>query len=52
MSVINCEINLILSWCEHCVLISGTIDGQVPMLGITLCSIGNFIGPTKYKTVK
>ena len=34
MSLINCEINLILTWSENCVLISGTIDDQVPTFAI------------------
>ena len=52
ISVINCVIDLILTWSEHCVLIYGTIDGQLPTFAIILCSTCIFIDPRKCKTVK
>ena len=33
--MINCEINLILTWSEVCILISGSIDNQLPKFIIT-----------------
>ena len=30
MLLINCKINLILTWSENCILISGGIGNQVP----------------------
>ena len=33
--MINCEINLILTWSEDCILISGSIDNQLPKFIIT-----------------
>ena len=33
--VVNCEINLILTWSENCVSTSGNIDGQVPSFAKT-----------------
>ena len=35
MPLINCEINLVLTWSEHCILIFGGIDNQVPTFAIT-----------------
>ena len=35
MPLINCEINFIFTWSEHCILISGGIDNQAPKFGIT-----------------
>ena len=35
MPLINCEINLNLTWSANCVLISGGINNQVPTLAIT-----------------
>ena len=35
MSLINCEINLILTWSEDCILISGGIDNQESKFAIT-----------------
>ena len=35
MPSINCEINLILTWFEDCVLISAGIDNQVAKFAIT-----------------
>ena len=34
-NVTNCEINLILTWSEDCILISGSTDNQVPKFAIT-----------------
>ena len=35
MRLINCEINLILTWFENYVLVSGVTDGQVATFAIT-----------------
>ena len=35
MPLINCEINHILTWLENWILISGSIDNQVPTFTIT-----------------
>ena len=35
MPLINCEINLILTWSEDCILISGSIDNQLPKFVMT-----------------
>ena len=35
MPLINCEINLVLTWSENCILIFGGIDNQVPTSAIT-----------------
>ena len=35
MTLINYEINLILTWSEDCMLISGGIDNHVPKFAIT-----------------
>ena len=35
MSLFNCEISLMLTWPENCILISGGIDNQVPIFPIT-----------------
>ena len=35
MPLINCKINLTLTWSENCVLKSGSIDDQVPTFAIT-----------------
>ena len=35
MPLINCEIELILSWSENCVMIFTDVDGQVPTFTIT-----------------
>ena len=35
MQLINCEINLILTCSEDCILISGDTDDQVPKFAIT-----------------
>ena len=35
MPLINCEINLILTWSEDYILISGGIDDQAPKFAIT-----------------
>ena len=35
MPLINCEINLILTWLENWILITGSIDNQVPTFTIT-----------------
>ena len=35
MTLINCEINLILTCSEICILTSGSIDTQVPIFVIT-----------------
>ena len=33
--LINCEVNLILTWSGNCILISGGTDNQLPTFGIT-----------------
>ena len=35
MSIINCEINLILSWSGNCFIIDNPVENQVPRLTIT-----------------
>ena len=35
MSLINCEIELILDWSENCVIIYTNVDNQVPTFTIT-----------------
>ena len=35
MSLTKCEINLILTWSENCILISGGIDNTEPKFAIT-----------------
>ena len=35
MPLINCQINLILTWSANCILISGGSDNQVPTFVIT-----------------
>ena len=35
MSLINCEVELILDWSENCVVISTNIANQVPTFTIT-----------------
>ena len=35
MTLIDCEINFILTWSENCILISDGIDDQVPKFAIT-----------------
>ena len=44
--LINCEINLILTWSANCFIIDAPIDNQVPTFAIAdtkLCSSCNFI---------
>ena len=36
MSLINCEINLILTWSANCFLVAGTVVDQVPTFTINL----------------
>ena len=35
MPLINCEINLILTWSENCFIIAGAIANEVPKFAIT-----------------
>ena len=35
MSLINCEVNLILTWSENCVIINTNLENQVPTFEIT-----------------
>ena len=35
MPLINCEINLFLTWSANCFIITGTIDNQEPTFIIT-----------------
>ena len=35
MSLINCEVNLILTWSENCVIINTNLANQVPTFEIT-----------------
>ena len=35
MPLINCEINLVLTWLAHCFIISDPVGGQVPTFAIT-----------------
>ena len=35
MSLINCEINLLLTWLENCFIMAGAIENQVPIFTIT-----------------
>ena len=35
MPLINCEINLFLSWFKNCFLVAGTADNQEPTIAIT-----------------
>ena len=47
MSLINCEINSILTWSNSCFITDNLIDDQVPTFIITdtkfLCSSRNFV---------
>ena len=55
MPLINCEINLILTWSKNYILISGGTDNQAPAFAINdtkLCSSLNFIHPKKCKTIR
>ena len=35
MALINCEINLILTWLENCIILANSIDNQVPTFEMT-----------------
>ena len=35
MSLINCEINLLLTWLENCFIMACAIENQVPIFTIT-----------------
>ena len=35
LSLINCEINLILTWSKNCFLVASTVTNQVPTFRIT-----------------
>ena len=35
MPLINCEINLILTWSVNCFLVADVVHGQVPTFSIT-----------------
>ena len=35
MSLINCEINLILTWSVNCLLVAGTVANQAPIFTVT-----------------
>ena len=54
MPLINCEINLILTWPEDCILISVGIDNKVPKFAITDTKLSscNFINPRKCKAIR
>ena len=34
MSLINCELNISLTWSEKCIIVTGTDDGQEPKFPI------------------
>ena len=35
MPLINCEVNLILTWSENCVIVSTNVENQNPTFAIT-----------------
>ena len=35
MALINCEINLILTWLANCIILANSIDNQVPTFEMT-----------------
>ena len=35
MSLINCKINLILTWSVNCLLVAGTVANQAPIFTVT-----------------
>ena len=35
MLLINCEINIFLTWSEECIIITGTVDDKEPKFAIT-----------------
>ena len=43
MPLINCEVNLILTWSKDCVIINSTGEGTFAITETKLCSCCNFI---------
>ena len=35
MPLINCEINILLTWSEKCIIVTGNVDNQGPKFAIT-----------------
>ena len=48
MLVINCEVNVILTWSSTCVLVATNILNQNTTFAITICSCSDFINTRKY----
>ena len=43
MSLINCEVNLILTWSKDCVITNSTGEGKFAITNKVICSCCNFI---------